>query len=56
MGKSTKLIQEMFDHASLRTTEIYIQNIDNDLKGIADGILENTSTHFSTRKIKGVSP
>lgn len=39
-GKSTNTIRRMLRHKHVNTTERYIQNINDDLDGIADGILK----------------
>jgi integrase len=44
MGKSTNTIRRMLRHRSVHTTELYIQNINKDLKGIASGILDEKGT------------
>jgi integrase len=47
-GKATtKTIQRFLRHKNLRTTEIYIQNINDDLAGITDGLLDNITQKSS---------
>jgi integrase len=44
-GKSTNTIRRMLRHKNVNTTERYIQNINDDLGGIANGILEVVQIH-----------
>jgi integrase len=44
LGKSTNTIRRMLRHKNVATTERYIQNINNDLKGVTSGILGEKGT------------
>lgn len=49
-GKSTNTIKRVLRHKNLRTTEIYIHNINNDLKDALDGLNFEKGHDGGTRK------
>jgi len=49
-GKSTNTIRRMLRHKNVSTTERYIQNINNDLNGVTNGILEEKRHEREARK------
>ena len=51
-GKSTNTIRRMLRHKNVSTTERYIQNINDDLHGVTNGILEDKRHEDEARKNK----
>jgi integrase len=47
MGKATPTIQKLLRHKKVTTTERYIHNINNDLRGVTDGLLAEINLHES---------
>jgi len=53
MGKSTNTIRRMLRHKNVSTTERYIQNINDDLAGVTDGLFEEKGTERRHEKERG---
>ena len=53
MGKSTKIIQQLLRHKKLSTTERYIHSINDGLKGVTNGLLDEKGTEKRHEKERG---